>query len=101
MDNEGEVDFEVPLRVRYNERWVPGNFEWDIAPHCSCGWLAKAFEAEALFVRDWVYEGNKYHVQAYLLTADGEMLGEAGVQFRFCPMCADEIVVSKKQDVDG
>ena len=95
--NTGEVDFEVALRVRYHNSWVSENFEWETPPSCTCGWVARTFDEQALFVRNAVIEGNKYAVHAYLITAEGEMLSNRGTPFKYCPLCGDEIIVSKKQ----
>lgn len=88
------------IDVDQNKDHIGGNFEWEIAPKCSCGMTAKAVEDKFIFVSNFTADGFN---QFYMLPvdADGYLARDDGVMFSHCPWCGDELKARKKYPSKG
>lgn len=72
-----------------------GHFTWKQRPDCRCGELARAVEAEKVFVsRETVGEGATRSNRFYILpvSGDGFFAMDEGLTINCCPWCGDGII---------
>ena len=63
---------------------VAGNFDWLVAPNCTCGLLAKAIDEHAIFVSNMT-NGDFNICYVFLMTANGELHRDDGTPIEYCP----------------
>jgi hypothetical protein len=86
------------LDIRLKPDHVGGGFEWERAPHCSCGQLKKAVEDKFIFVSNFTdQDSNLFYMLP--VNADGTLVKNDGVTIACCPWCGDKIAGHKKYPV--
>jgi hypothetical protein len=86
---------EDAMNLNLEPNHIAGGFEWEKAPSCSCGLLAKAFEEKVIFASNITDEGRNL-CYVFLLDSDGNLHRSDGTTIAYCPWCGDKIEIRKK-----